>query len=406
VSPRLERLHGSQTEELTMKTSTDRTLTTHVGSLPRPAQLEALLLAREKGELGPETASRIAGLVVEAVTASVERQAALGIDIVNDGEMSKYAYATYARERMTGIRGADQPLALSELAEFPNFAQRIRLDIKTPACVGPISYQGSAAADTDVTTLKTAIAGASVTEAFLTASSPGIMAHYMPNRHYATQEEYLYALADAMKSEYDAIAASGLLLQLDCPDLALGRHFRAQPLDVESFREEVALHVEVLNHALRDIPPERMRLHLCWGNYESPHHHDIDLVCILDLILKARPQALLLEAANPRHAHEWTLFDEVDLPDDKIIVPGVIDTCTNYIEHPEVVAQRIGRYADVVGRERVIASTDCGFASFATLHTVDPDIAWRKLESLVKGAEIATRRLWAKRKLAPGMAEL
>ena len=389
-----------------MKTSSDRTLTTHVGSLPRPVQLEALLLAREKGELGPDLASRLAGLVVEAVTASVERQAALGLDVVGDGEMSKYAYATYARERMTGIRGADQPLALSELAEFPNFARRIRLDIKTPACVAPLDYQGGAAADTDITTLKSAIAGVRVSEAFLTASSPGIMAHYMPNRHYATQEEYLYALADAMKSEYDAIAASGLLLQVDCPDLALGRHFRAEPLDVEPFRKEVALHVEVLNHALRDIPPERMRLHLCWGNYESPHHHDIDLVHILDLILKARPQALLLEAANPRHAHEWTLFDEVALPDDKIIVPGVIDTCTNYIEHPEVVAQRIGRYADVVGRERVIAGTDCGFASFATLHTVDPDIAWRKLESLVKGAEIATRRLWAKRKTAPAKPEL
>jgi 5-methyltetrahydropteroyltriglutamate--homocysteine methyltransferase len=216
----------------------------------------------------------------------------------------------------------------------------------------------------------------------------------MPNQYYATEEAYLYALADAMKVEYDAIAASGLLLQIDSPDLALGRHFRTEPLDIPSFRREVALHVEVLNHAIRDIPADRMRLHICWGNYESPHHHDVDLAAIFDLIVTARPMALLIEAANPRHAHEWSFFRETELPEDKVIVPGVIDTCTNYIEHPEAVAQRIERYADVVGRERVIAGTDCGFASFATSHTVDADIAWRKLEALAQGAEIASGRLW------------
>jgi 5-methyltetrahydropteroyltriglutamate--homocysteine methyltransferase len=388
-----------------MKSSADRVLTTHVGSLPRPAELEAMLLRREKGELGADAASSLPAQVAAAVRQVVERQAALGVSVVDDGEMSKYAYATYARERMTGITGADQPLALSELAEFPVFAKRIMLEIKTPACTGPVVYQGQTALAADIANLKAALGAVVVEEAFMNASSPGIMAHYMPNQHYPSQEAYLYALADAMKHEYDAIAESGLLLQVDCPDLALGRHFRAKPLDVATFRKEIALHIEVLNHALRDIPPDRIRLHLCWGNYESPHHHDIDLAEIFDLIVKARPMGLLLEAANPRHAHEWSLFKETRLPDDKIIVPGVIDTCTNYIEHPEVVAQRIERYADLVGRERVIAGTDCGFASFATLHTVDPDIAWSKLESLVRGAEIASRRLWKSSSRSPALSQ-
>lgn len=377
-----------------MKTSTDHILTTHVGSLPRPHALEMMVAAKEKSELDAQGQAALPQQVAAAVKDIVRRQASLGISIVDDGEMSKYAYATYARERLTGLTGTDQPLALSELAEFPEFAKNIVLDIKTPACVGPLTYHGDAILQTDIANLKSALAEASVDEAFMNASSPGIMAHYMPNTFYPSQEAYLYALADAMKQEYDAIAASGLLLQIDCPDLALGRHFRAKPMEVEEFRKEIALHVEVLNHALRDIPVDRLRLHLCWGNYESPHHHDIDLHEIFDIIVKARPMALLLEAANPRHAHEWSLFKETRLPDDKIIVPGVIDTCTNYIEHPEVVAQRIEQYANLVGRERVIAGTDCGFASFATFHTVDPDIAWRKLESLTRGTEIASRRLW------------
>ena len=377
-----------------MQPIASRILTTHVGSLPRPAELEDLLLRREKNALDADSGKRLPSLVVDAVNAVVRRQASLGVDIVCDGEMSKYAYATYARERMSGLEGEDQPLALSELAEFPNFAQRIKLDIKTPACVGPVSYHGKVALATDIGNLKAAVDTVEVEGAFMSASSPGIMSHYMPNKHYPSQDAYLEALADTMKSEYDAIADAGLLLQIDCPDLALGRHFRAAPMSVADFRREVARLVEVLNHALRDIPADRMRLHLCWGNYESPHHHDIELTEILDLIMKVRPAALLIEGANPRHKHEWAVFKDFPLPDDKVLVPGVIDTCTNYIEHPEVVAQHIQRYADVVGRERVIAGTDCGFASFATLHTVDPDIAWRKLEALVQGAEIASRRLW------------
>ncbi|WFU80365.1 cobalamin-independent methionine synthase II family protein [Bradyrhizobium sp. CIAT3101] len=377
-----------------MKISKDRILTTHVGSLPRPPALEEMLLAKEKSELDGDRSPLLEPSISSAVVDIVRKQSLIGLSVVDDGEMSKYAYSTYARERMTGLTGVDQPLALSELAEFSNFAKRVNLDIKTPACVGPIQYQGEAAVATDIANLNAALNTVSVEEAFMNASSPGIMAHYMPNKFYPSQEAYLYALADAMKKEYDAIAASGILLQIDCPDLALGRHFRAKPMEVAEFRKEIALHVEVLNHALRDIPADRMRLHLCWGNYESPHHHDIDLHEIFDIIIKARPMALLLEAANPRHSHEWSFFKETRLPDDKILVPGVIDTCTNYIEHPEVVAQRIEQYANLVGRERVIAGTDCGFASFATFHTVDPDIAWRKLESLVQGAEIASRRLW------------
>ncbi|MFB6464056.1 cobalamin-independent methionine synthase II family protein [Bradyrhizobium tunisiense] len=377
-----------------MKISTDRILTTHVGSLPRPPALEEMLLAKEKGELNADHTASLAANVSSAVADIVRKQASIGLTVIDDGEMSKYAYATYARARMTGLTGIDQPLALSELAEFSNFAKRVNLDIKTPACVGLLHYQGETAVATDIANLKAGLDAVSVEEAFMNASSPGIMAHYMPNKYYPSQQAYLYALADAMKQEYDAIAASGILLQIDCPDLALGRHFRAIPMDVAEFRKEITLHIEVLNHALRDIPADRMRMHLCWGNYESPHHHDIDLHEIFDIIIKARPMALLLEAANPRHAHEWCLFKETQLPDDKVIVPGVIDTCTNYIEHPEIVAQRIEQYANLVGRERVIAGTDCGFASFATFHTVDPDIAWRKLESLVQGAEIASHRLW------------
>jgi len=377
-----------------MKISTDRILTTHVGSLPRPPALEEKLLAKEKGKWDPAAGLLLAGDISSAVEDVVKKQASIGLTIVDDGEMSKYAYSTYARERMTGLTGVDQPLALSELAEFSNFAKRVNLDIKTPACVGPIEYHGEAAVATDIANLKKALATVSVEEAFMNASSPGIMAHYMPNNFYPSQEAYLYALADAMKQEYDTIADSDLLLQIDCPALALGRHFRANPMDVAEFRKEIALHVEVLNHALRDIPADRMRLHLCWGNYESPHHHDIDLHEIFDIVIKARPMALLREAANPRHSHEWSLFKETQLPEDKVIVPGVIDTCTNYIEHPEVVAQRIEQYANLVGRERVIAGTDCGFASFATFHSVDPDIAWRKRESLTQGADIASRRLW------------
>lgn len=378
-----------------MKMSTDRILATHVGSLPRPPELEEMIADKEKGRLDSARSASLPASISSAVADIVNKQAAIGISVVDDGEMSKYAYSTYARERMTGLTGIDQPLVLSELADFPNFAKRISLDIKTPACVGPLEYQGEAAVATDIANLKKALEAVSVEEAFMNASSPGIMAHYMPNKHYPSQEAYLHALGDAMKHEYDAIAASGLLLQIDCPDLALGRHFREKPMDVPDFRKEIALHVEMLKSCrarhsrrpdaiasvlgqLRVAPSPRHR-----SSRDLRYHH------------QGAPDGASGRGGQSAHSHEWSLFKETRLPEDKVIVPGVIDTCTNYIEHPEVVAQRIEQYANLVGRERVIAGTDCGFASFATFHTVDPDIAWRKLESLVQGADIASRRLWS-----------
>jgi 5-methyltetrahydropteroyltriglutamate--homocysteine methyltransferase len=333
--------------------------------------------------------------VREGVAAIVAREVETGIDVVSDGELSKFGYATYVKQRLTGFDGEDQPLALSELADFPSFRMSTALEVTNPACIGPVSYHGHEALQADIANLTAALEGVDASEAFMNAASPGIVADYLANQHYASEEEYLYALADAMKHEYDAIVAAGFVLQLDCPDLALGRHLAPEPLSIADFRTRVALRIEVLNHALRDIAPDRVRMHVCWGNYESPHHHDVELREIVDLILGARPAGLLVEAANPRHEHEWHIFEDVRLPEGKVLVPGVIDTLTSYVEHPEVVAQRIVRYAEVVGRENVIAGTDCGFATFANFTPVDPDIAWAKLRSLAAGAEIASRELWA-----------
>jgi len=378
-----------------MKHSNDRILTTHVGSLPRPDGLAEQLTALDRGTLGADELVALPQKVKAGVAAIVARQVQTGIDVVSDGELSKFGYATYVKQRLSGFDGDNGPLALSEFADFPNFTMRTALEVTNPACTGPVEYHGQAAVEIDIANLRAALEGSGATEAFMNAASPGIVADYLQNQHYASEEEYLYALADAMKHEYDAIAAAGFILQLDCPDLALGRHLAPQPLSVADFRTRVALRIEVLNHALRDIAPEQVRMHICWGNYDSPHHHDVELKEIVDLILTARPAGLLVEAANPRHEHEWKLFEEVALPEGKVLIPGVIDTLTPYVEHPEVVAQRIMRYAQVVGREHVIAGTDCGFATFANFTPVDPDIAWAKLGSLAEGARIASRELWA-----------
>jgi 5-methyltetrahydropteroyltriglutamate--homocysteine methyltransferase len=379
-----------------MKQSSDRILTTHVGSLPRPDGLAEQLTALDGGTLGEAELAALPQRVREGVAAIVARQVATGIDVVSDGELSKFGYATYVKQRLAGFDGENGTFALSELADFPNFAMRTTLDVTNPACTGPVEYRGHDAVQDDIANLRAALAGSGATEAFMNAASPGIVADYLPNEHYASDEEYLYALADAMKHEYDAITAAGFILQLDCPDLALGRHMAPQALSIADFRTRIALRIEVLNHALRDIAPDRVRMHICWGNYESPHHHDVELKEIIDLILTARPAGLLMEAANPRHEHEWKLFEDFALPDGKVLIPGVIDTLTSYVEHPEVVAQRIVRYAEVVGRENVIAGTDCGFATFANFTPVDPDIAWAKLRSLTEGAQIASNELWAK----------
>jgi 5-methyltetrahydropteroyltriglutamate--homocysteine methyltransferase len=384
-------MSSQQGSQATMKQSSQRILTTHTGSLPRPADLQQMLAARDRGESIDRAAfeSRVRAAVQEVV-----QQARRGIDVVNDGEMSKISYSTYVKDRLTGFEGhSAQPRALPpDIADFPGFAARLLAisQVSTmPACNGPVRYRGQAEVGRDLANLADALTGVQVAEAFLTAASPGIIALFLENQFYPTHEAYLSALAEAMKEEYDAIVGAGFLLQLDCPDLGVSR------VRGEDWREDYrALHIKALNQAVRDIPPDRLRLHLCRGNYEGPRHRDIPLRTILPEVLEARPVALSFEGANPRHEHEWKVFEEVRLPEGKVIIPGVLDSTTNFIEHPELVAQRIERYASVVGRERVIAGTDCGFATFSGALTVDPDITWAKLAAMVEGAQITSGRLW------------
>ena len=376
-----------------MKQSSQRILTTHTGSLPRPPDLQRVLEAQDRGEQVDRAAFE--AQIREAVIAVVQQQLACGIDVVNDGEMSKISYSTYAKDRLTGFEGISQRqmTLMPDFADFPEYAQRVLAPLSTfamPACTGPISYTGRAAVERDCANLKTALQGTHPAEAFMTAASPGVIARFLENQYYPTHEAYLFALADAMKVEYDTIYQAGFLLQLDCPDLTGNRQIRG----AEKGAGYLALHIEALNHAVRDIPADRMRLHVCWGNYEGPHHRDIPLQDIIHTVLQARPAGLSFEAANPRHEHEWKVFEEAILPGGKVLLPGVLDSTTNFIEHPELVAQRITRFASEVGRENVIASTDCGFATFAGFHTVDPRIAWAKLGAMVEGAQIASQELW------------
>ncbi|MFZ5782131.1 MAG: cobalamin-independent methionine synthase II family protein [Pseudomonadota bacterium] len=379
-----------------MKCSAERILTTHVGSLPRPAALTELIVQQDRGTLAAGDAAALQAQVKEAVDHLVQEQVRAGLDVVNDGEASKIGYATYVRERLSGFEGTSRGLTIWDLHDVPEFAQRslAGLDPKTPACTGPIAFHGHAALEADIANLKFAAAQASPTDVFMTAASPGVIAIYLENQHYPTSEEYWEAIAEAMRVEYEAIAAAGFVLQIDAPDLAMGRHVGNRLLSLEEFRRDVAIRVDLLNHACRDIPADSIRLHLCWGNYLGPHHHDVEFRDIADIVLRAKAGALSFEAANPRHQHEWRVWEEVVLPDDKIIMPGVIDTCSSYVEHPEVVAERIVRFAQIVGRERVIAGTDCGFANFASYQIVDPKVAWMKLQALAQGAELASRRLW------------
>ncbi len=377
--------------------STDRILTTHVGSLPRSEAITEMVFAEEKGER-MEPAARHA-LLAEAVDAVVAKQCEAGVDVVSDGEMSKISYATYIKDRITGFEGDSPRQPPADLEEYPGFLQRQAASGGTPTyrrpqCVGEIQVKDAGPLEEDLANFRAAVDRRRPAEAFMNSASPGVIALFQPNRHYPDHESYLYALADAMRPEYEAIVAAGFLLQLDSPDLGLGRHmmFKGQPDD--EYRRQAELHVEALNHALRNVPPDRVRLHVCWGNYEGPHHHDAPMEMVLPIALKARPQALLFESSNPRHAHEWTVFAESSLPDDKILVPGVLDSTTNFVEHPRLVAERICRFADIVGRERVIAGTDCGFSTFAGFGAVDPDITYAKLGAMAEGAEIASRRLW------------
>jgi 5-methyltetrahydropteroyltriglutamate--homocysteine methyltransferase len=378
-----------------MKRSTERILTTHTGSLPRPSDLTTMLEALDAGTaLDPaafETRAR------RAVADVVRQQVDAGVDVVSDGEQSKVGYSTYVRHRLTGFGGQSTGRPRADWADFPEAAARAerRSTVSRPSCNGPIDWKDRTAVQRDIASLRAALDGVQPTEAFMTAASPGVIAHFLPNEHYPSREAYLSRLVDVMKEEYDAIHRSGFLLQVDCPDLAMGRHLAFPDLSNAEFLKIAAANVEALNHALRDIPPDRMRLHLCWGNYEGPHHRDIPLREIFGIALKARPQALSFEGANPRHEHEWVVFRETKLPDDRIIIPGVLDSTTNFIEHPELVAQRLLRYAEVVGRERVMAGSDCGFATFArSTAGVEPEIAWAKLRSMTEGARLASAQLW------------
>jgi 5-methyltetrahydropteroyltriglutamate--homocysteine methyltransferase len=378
-----------------MQRSTERILTTHTGSLPRPWDLTTTLEALDAGTI-PDPAA-FDTRVHSAVAEVVQKQAAAGVDVLNDGEQGKVGYSTYVRHRLTGFDGEGVVPVRPDWADFPEAAARqASTNIARPACNGPVAWKDFAAVQKDIAHFKAALAEVQPAEVFMTAASPGVIAHFLRNAYYPSREAYLARLAEVMKDEYDAIYQAGFVLQIDCPDLAMGRHLAFSDLSTPEFLKIAEANIEALNHALRDIPPERLRLHLCWGNYEGPHHRDIPLKDILGLVLRARPQAISFEGANPRHEHEWAVFKDVRLPAEKIIIPGVLDSTTNFIEHPELVAQRLVRYAEVVGRENVIAGTDCGFGTFARSRPqVEPEIAWAKLRAMAEGARMASQSLWA-----------
>jgi len=380
-----------------MRGSTDRILTTHVGSLPRSQPVCDVLFAREQGAVGDSVAA--ARVIADAVRDVVRRQVETGIDVVSDGETNKISYATYIADRFAGFGGDTPREPGQDLVEFPRFMAKLAASGATakyrrPRCVGEIALKDAGPLNQDLGNFRRAVETARPVEAFMNAASPGVLALFQPNDHYPTQDAYLDALGDAMRAEYEAIVGAGFLLQIDAPDFGMGRHTMYRSASVEDYLKAAARHVEVLNHALRNLPADRMRMHICWGNYEGPHHHDVPLDRLLPVVIKAKPQALLFEASNPRHAHEWRVFRDQKVPDDKILVPGVLSTTTNYVEHPELVAERIERFAGIVGRERVLAGTDCGFGTFGGFGPVDPDIVYLKLASLAEGARLASARLW------------
>jgi 5-methyltetrahydropteroyltriglutamate--homocysteine methyltransferase len=379
-----------------MQRSTDRILTTHVGSLPRTQAVTDVLFARAAG-LADEPGA--AATIANAVREVVQRQVDVGIDIVSDGEMSKISYATYVSERLSGFDGDTPREPGQDLVEFPGLLKKLAergatAKYRRPRCVGSVQVKDTRPLAADLASLKAAVAAASPLGAFMNAASPGVVALFQPNDFYRTLDEYLEALAEALRTEYEAIVAAGFLLQIDAPDLGMGRHTMYRDRTEDEFTALAARHIEVLNHALRNVPADRVRMHVCWGNYEGPHHHDIPLARLLPAVLRAKPQALLFEAANPRHAHEWAVFKDVKLPEEKILIPGVISSTTNYIEHPLLVAERLERLAALVGRERVIGGSDCGYGTFAGFGPVEPDIAYMKLAALVEGARLASGRLW------------
>ncbi|MDA0999092.1 MAG: cobalamin-independent methionine synthase II family protein [bacterium] len=379
-----------------MKRSTERILTTHTGSLPRPPEVVDLLLAEEENRGAQAAALETA--VVAAIADVVQKQVKAGIDIINDGEQGRPDYTSHVKDRLTGYDGPSSPPLGTGEEGFPElsallaqFASPLQ---NRPACSGPVGWKDWPAAETDIARAKSVLTSAGTEEAFMTSPSPGQIARYLKNIHYPSEEEYIFALADVMHREYAAIVEAGLILQLDCPDLALSRHTVFRHLSLTDFRKEIEMHVEALNHAVRDIPADRMRMHICWASTMGPHHEDVPLKDIVDIVLKGRPGAVSFPGSNPRHEHEWKVWRDVDLPDGKTIIPGVIDSTSNYVEHPELVADRILNYANIVGRENVIAGVDCGFGTFAGRVQVDRNIVWMKLASLAEGAAMASEQLW------------
>ncbi len=380
-----------------MQKSTDRFLTTHTGSLPRPDDLIRVMYAKEEGV--PVEPLALAGQIRAAVAEVVKKQADAGIDLINDGEMSKPSYATYIKDRLDGFGGTGNTFIYQDVHEFPRLEKKVfgdpgRSRRKTPACNGPISVRDKLSPQTDADNLKSALSGVKAVGGFMSAASPGVVSLFFRNDYYKDFESYIYAIADAMRDEYETIAKAGFVVQIDCPDLAMGRHIQYADLSLQDFRKRIQLHIEALNHAVKNIPAEQLRMHLCWGNYEGPHHRDVPLADIIDIVFSAKPTAISLEAANPRHAHEFTVFERVKLPDGKVLIPGVIESKSNFIEHPELIAQRIARYANLIGRENVIAGSDCGYGTWVGQAAVDPDVVFAKLAAMAEGARIASQQFW------------
>ena len=382
-----------------MKRSTDRILTTHTGSLPRPPDLVEMLMAHDAGKADEAALAR---RVREAVAEIVRKQADAGVDVLNDGEMGKSLYSTYVKDRLTGFGGQGEMIGMGDLADYPEYAQKMYRDmgadpdaisVSMPTCIGEVRVRDHEQVRTDIDNLRAATEGVKAEDVFMSAASPGVIALFLRNQYYPSHEAYVGALADAMKEEYEAIAGAGLVLQIDCPDLAMGRHIQFPDESLEEFRRMARLNVEALNQATAGIDPDQMRMHLCWGNYEGPHHRDVALKDIIDIVFSARPNAISFEACNPRHEHEWQLFEDVRLPEGKLLIPGVIDSTNNYIEHPELIAQRLTRYARLVGKENVMAGSDCGFQTGAGMSAVVPTITWAKFEAMAEGAQLATEQL-------------
>ncbi len=380
-----------------MRTSIDRILTTHTGSLPRPEELTELMHGKMEGK--PIDEDKLAAAIDAARAEVLHNQLASGVDVVSDGEVSKPSYVTYVTDRFDGFGGEARPLGLAEFADYPETTHHVAADpgmqhAKAPYCVDKVTLRDTAAVHDDIAAFKTLLQDHGEVEGFLSAPSPGAIAMYMINRYYGSDEEYLYALADAMQYEYQAIVDSGLVLQIDCPDIGCAAHLAYKDLPMDEVKKKIDLHIDVINHTVDGLAPDRVRMHICWGNYLSTHHRDIELKHIATSVLRARPQGLHIEASNPRHAHEWAVLKEVGVPEGKVLIPGVIDSKTNYIEHPELVAQRITNYVGIVGRENVLAGSDCGFGTLVGMSWVSPRVVWAKLASLTEGARLASQRLW------------